>query len=166
MERVKGIEPSYAAWEAAVLPLNYTRPVPKGIGRTAPEGTAHRPYRGRSAQTYLAIGYHVEVCPLSRRGDLFIPYPVHYRPAFACSTILCPLWHRTTLRSSLSAVPARRHIGFALFRTKSASREGSAFSPVIVHQRIRTKQADNRSRAIWLGPDTTSRVWPIKLYGV
>ncbi len=26
-ERVKGIEPSYAAWEAAVLPLNYTRGV-------------------------------------------------------------------------------------------------------------------------------------------
>ncbi len=25
MERVKGIEPSYVAWEAAVLPLNYTR---------------------------------------------------------------------------------------------------------------------------------------------
>ena len=27
LERVKGIEPSYAAWEAAVLPLNYTRKV-------------------------------------------------------------------------------------------------------------------------------------------
>jgi hypothetical protein len=27
VERVKGIEPSYAAWEAAVLPLNYTREV-------------------------------------------------------------------------------------------------------------------------------------------
>ena len=27
VERVKGIEPSYAAWEAAVLPLNYTRAV-------------------------------------------------------------------------------------------------------------------------------------------
>ena len=25
LERVKGIEPSYAAWEATVLPLNYTR---------------------------------------------------------------------------------------------------------------------------------------------
>ncbi len=25
LERVKGIEPSYAAWEAAVLPLNYPR---------------------------------------------------------------------------------------------------------------------------------------------
>ena len=25
LERVNGIEPSYAAWEAAVLPLNYTR---------------------------------------------------------------------------------------------------------------------------------------------
>ena len=27
MERVKGIEPSYEAWEAAVLPLNYARAV-------------------------------------------------------------------------------------------------------------------------------------------
>jgi hypothetical protein len=27
LERVNGIEPSYAAWEAAVLPLNYTRKV-------------------------------------------------------------------------------------------------------------------------------------------
>ena len=25
LERVKGIEPSCAAWEAAILPLNYTR---------------------------------------------------------------------------------------------------------------------------------------------
>lgn len=25
MERVKGIEPSFPAWEAGVLPLNYTR---------------------------------------------------------------------------------------------------------------------------------------------
>ena len=25
MERVKGIEPSYSAWEAAALPLSYTR---------------------------------------------------------------------------------------------------------------------------------------------
>jgi hypothetical protein len=28
VERVKGIEPSYEAWEAAVLPLNYTRAAP------------------------------------------------------------------------------------------------------------------------------------------
>jgi hypothetical protein len=32
---VKGIEPSYAAWEAAVLPLNYTRTV--GACITPPE---------------------------------------------------------------------------------------------------------------------------------
>jgi hypothetical protein len=25
MERVKGIEPSYEAWEAAVLPLDYSK---------------------------------------------------------------------------------------------------------------------------------------------
>ena len=36
MERVKGIEPSYEAWEAAVLPLNYTRRVARILAaRTA-----------------------------------------------------------------------------------------------------------------------------------
>ncbi len=28
MERVRGIEPPYSAWEADVLPLNYTRAYP------------------------------------------------------------------------------------------------------------------------------------------
>ncbi len=32
LERVMGIEPTYAAWEAAVLPLNYTR-TPSILGR-------------------------------------------------------------------------------------------------------------------------------------
>jgi hypothetical protein len=32
LERVKGIEPSCAAWEAAVLPLNYTRVAEEGNG--------------------------------------------------------------------------------------------------------------------------------------
>ena len=36
VERVKGIEPSYAAWEAAVLPLNYTRKRARAY-RSAPE---------------------------------------------------------------------------------------------------------------------------------
>jgi DNA topoisomerase IB len=31
LERVKGIEPSCAAWEAAVLPLNYTRLAPESL---------------------------------------------------------------------------------------------------------------------------------------
>jgi hypothetical protein len=31
LERAKGIEPSYAAWEAAVLPLNYARELMKSI---------------------------------------------------------------------------------------------------------------------------------------
>ena len=37
VERVKGIEPSYEAWEAAVLPLNYTR-----------SGVVPRPWAGQS----------------------------------------------------------------------------------------------------------------------
>jgi hypothetical protein len=148
MERVKGIEPSSPAWEAGALPLSYTRPVPKGMDALPPKGTAHRPLSGLSVQTYLAIGYHVEVSALSRRGDLCIPYPTRYRPAFAFSTILYPLWLRTALRPSWSAKQARHHMGLTLFRAESTDCEGSAFSPVIVCQRIRTKQADIRSHAI------------------
>lgn len=33
LERAKGIEPSYAAWEAAVLPLNYAREVRSTIAQ-------------------------------------------------------------------------------------------------------------------------------------
>ncbi len=36
MERVAGIEPAYAAWEATVLPLNYTRLSNSCRGRLAP----------------------------------------------------------------------------------------------------------------------------------
>src|SRR3546814_295057 len=50
LERVKGIEPSYAAWEAAVLPLNYTRIVCRGDYSASPHRQmeprrciAHRP---------------------------------------------------------------------------------------------------------------------------
>ena len=33
-ERVTGIEPAFSAWEADVLPLNYTRRDPQITGRT------------------------------------------------------------------------------------------------------------------------------------
>src|SRR5208282_6518324 len=33
LERAKGIEPSYEAWEASVLPLNYARSSPSSDGR-------------------------------------------------------------------------------------------------------------------------------------
>ena len=37
MERMKGIEPSTAAWEAAVLPLNYIRAARQSYFNTTPE---------------------------------------------------------------------------------------------------------------------------------
>ena len=43
LERVKGIEPSYEAWEAAVLPLNYTRS--RRHSRRAGRGAAASPIR-------------------------------------------------------------------------------------------------------------------------
>src|SRR5664279_2056001 len=53
LERVRGIEPLYEAWEAAVLPLNYTRDparsLASGIGRCAFEGAIDTVCDGRAA---------------------------------------------------------------------------------------------------------------------
>ena len=38
MERVKGIEPSYSAWEAAALPLSYTRSVRRALAQHRAHG--------------------------------------------------------------------------------------------------------------------------------
>src|SRR5436853_7660280 len=49
LERAKGIEPSYAAWEAAVLPLNYTR-------ETLPQRRPISPlYHGRADEKLRSI---------------------------------------------------------------------------------------------------------------
>ena len=58
VERVKGIEPSYAAWEAAVLPLNYTR---------AGAATGRR-YRKPGLTTQSARGYGPRRCPRATRS--------------------------------------------------------------------------------------------------
>ena len=49
LERVMGIEPTYAAWEAAVLPLNYTRTDGARIMRRRRFHPAPRPSSGRSS---------------------------------------------------------------------------------------------------------------------
>ncbi len=42
LERVMGIEPTYEAWKASVLPLNYTRLHAFAFGRSKPAtGTCH-----------------------------------------------------------------------------------------------------------------------------
>jgi len=107
--------------------LSYARPFPKEL--THPEG--YIAPLGRLVQAYLPIGHHVEVSTLSGRGNRCIPYPDHYSPAFAFSTILYPLRHRPALRPGLSRVATRRHVGLTLFRTRSRSQEGSAFLPVV-----------------------------------
>jgi len=47
LERVRGIEPPLSAWEADVLPLNYTR----GRCRTTPGQAGGRPGRAAFAPT-------------------------------------------------------------------------------------------------------------------
>src|SRR5688500_10136817 len=49
MERVMGIEPTLAAWEAAVLPLNYTRVRPRVYARSHQLATARHPLQLRLA---------------------------------------------------------------------------------------------------------------------
>jgi len=83
-------------------------------------------------QTCLATGHHAEVSALAGRGDLCIPYPGHYSPAFACSAI--PYLHRLRqiLQPDWSRRSTRLRYRLTLFRAASTSQEDSAFLPVIV----------------------------------
>ena len=61
-ERVRGIEPPYSAWEADVLPLNYTRvaaslPVdpPRGFG--AENGTVSSPFDAKTLVAGASLGW-------------------------------------------------------------------------------------------------------------
>ncbi len=109
-----GIEPTLSAWEAEVLPLNYTRSVPGGKTHSPRAGIVHHPRRMRF---YKPVLRQITRWKSARfRVGEFLPYPLHYREAFALSIILYPLQHQTTLRLSLSARQARRHIGLTVFR--------------------------------------------------
>jgi hypothetical protein len=59
MERVTGIEPALSAWEADVLPLNYTR-----VSRPAPRAL---PSKTPEARTSLARISYRNPCPGSAR---------------------------------------------------------------------------------------------------
>jgi hypothetical protein len=58
MERVMGIEPTFAAWEAAVLPLNYTRKVVY---------TMKTPYRDGTTQVAFGpVGFIAQLVALAK----------------------------------------------------------------------------------------------------
>lgn len=49
----------------------------------------------------LAITYHMQVCRLSSRSDLFISYTLHYKTSFAFCMILYPLTFRLSSQKAL-----------------------------------------------------------------
>src|ERR1041385_8964819 len=61
VERAKGIEPSYAAWEAAVLPLNYAR-LSSDLAETRRFAKRLAGYAGCS------VGHWPTSDPVSKRG--------------------------------------------------------------------------------------------------
>ena len=107
--------------------MSYARPVPKETD--SPEGLVPS---GWLEQTCLATGHHTEVSTLSGRGDLCIPYPDHYSPAFAFSAILYPQRLRVILQPHWSHRLVRLRYGLTLFRAMSTNREDPTFLPMIV----------------------------------
>jgi hypothetical protein len=60
LERAKGIEPSYAAWEAAVLPLNYAR---GGTLISRDRAIRQAPWRSRPAGLNRTASFRVRWSP-------------------------------------------------------------------------------------------------------
>jgi hypothetical protein len=120
-----------------------------------------------SVQTYLAIGYHMEVSPLFAVGRSLQPLSVPLQAGvrflhdhlpnkasdgltatFVCQPGQTPYW--------VYPVPQREHGsgGFRLFA-------GDRFVSVSAPTRRITDHVP-----FWLGPNTTSRVWPVLSHGV
>ncbi len=77
LERVKGIEPSYAAWEAAVLPLNYTRADSDFNG-----GTVFTPIRVIPAQQPECFVYRIlRLCASISPDFIFRAINICHNPA-------------------------------------------------------------------------------------
>jgi hypothetical protein len=68
----------------------------------------------------------LEVCLLSQRSDLR-PYPLHYKAAFAFSSLLYPLPLQPALRPGLP--PRGRGIGLTLFRLNDTNDVVPACTP-------------------------------------
>src|SRR5436189_3828705 len=82
-ERVKGIEPSCAAWEAAVLPLNYTRaPAPF---LAAPAVRCNSLARCHRAKSRLATAP-----PIGRPIDAAAPATYQHRAGSSPVLVICP----------------------------------------------------------------------------
>jgi hypothetical protein len=78
LERAKGIEPSYAAWEAAVLPLNYARKplkllsIPNPLARFPLSNPCQlNPWRG----SYIAILMPANTLQEHDQGEVVACYP-------------------------------------------------------------------------------------------
>ena len=110
VERVKGIEPSYEAWEAAVLPLNYTRVVlivnvamsPNAPGQSSPDRTPARQtlyFRMSPRQRYFISRYSSMpwLDPSRPRPECLTP------PNGTCSVAITPTLIPTMPYSSASA---------------------------------------------------------------
>ncbi len=68
MERVMGIEPTLAAWEAAVLPLNYTRRGRHLTHGDGPGASARQQHAGRGYRTRLRNPLHTFARPVRHSG--------------------------------------------------------------------------------------------------
>lgn len=160
-----GIEPTLSAWEAEVLPLNYTRPTPRGKTQYPLAGILHHPRRVRLTDLScdrspdgslhaFASGqsFHPLSAPL-QDGIRFFHHPL---PTTAADNLTVTLV-RQTGRTPRWAY----HVPY-----KQQSWEGSVISPVITCQRVRTKQANNRSHAFWQSPMKQVAFGSFKLYDV
>ena len=110
MERATGIEPVLAAWEAAVLPLNYARPDQEPIGGagTPVTGSIASPQGLEPVANLSSDRPPAGSLRACAPGQSFHPLCGRLQPPFACSGILYLLWHGRPSRAILSASDATK----------------------------------------------------------
>ena len=160
-----GIEPTLSAWEAEVLPLNYARPVPRDRrtpkNTSAPSGGWHRPL-SREATTWKSAPFRVGAIVASPIGAVTAPHSLFPRSFTHCGIARpCGRICRALLRDATLGLPCSVH-GAGVRRVPPFCRWSE-------HQRVGTKQANNRPRTFWserCGASPTESISLFQLDGI
>jgi len=128
-----GLQPSHLV--PTLVPVDLVPVLDRAGGCTHGQAHVHLRFPPREGSAGVLVTRDLlEVCPLSRRGDMTTPIRSIIERLWLVPAILCPAHQQPTLRCGLP--PGRRNTGFTVLRSRNMDDLAPAFTPAIVGVRV------------------------------
>ncbi|OQC73322.1 MAG: hypothetical protein BWX44_01534 [Spirochaetes bacterium ADurb.Bin001] len=128
-----GLQPSDLV--STLVPVDLLPVLGRAGGCTRGRVHVHLRFPPREGSACVLVTRNLlEVCPLSRRGDLTAPIRSITERLSLGPAILCPALQQPVLRCGLP--PGRRSSGFTVFRSRNMDDLAPAFTPAILGVRV------------------------------